>query len=98
MRILPQSAQNRPMPERTHPQFRYPSQRHLLPSHCTGCGLRLLLGEVPTGSEPVVDATCLYCARTACELIADSARRPLTPAEWAALPVEQGKRGSKGAL
>lgn len=93
MRVLPQSAQSRPIPPQTHPQYRYPSERHLLPSRCGHCTARLVLGDIPTADAPVADVSCLYCARVCAELIHDGMRRPMTPEEWRALPAEQPKRG-----
>lgn len=67
-------------------RFRWPSQKAETPSHCTGCGTRLLAGDIPTADHPLTDATCWQCGRVACELIADGWQRPMTAAEYAALP------------
>lgn len=81
------------MPAPTLAQYRYPSQRHLTPTHCGNCGARLIAGDVPTADAPLADLTCLLCSRHACVLVHDTMRRPMTPAEWKVIPSEQSKVG-----
>lgn len=74
-------------------RYSWPSQRHLTPTHCDHCGARLLLSDIPTADAPLVDVSCLYCSRVACELAHDGLRRPMTPEEFRAQPTSQGRRG-----
>lgn len=73
-------------------RYRWPSQKHLTPTHCGGCGARLLLADIPTADDPLVDVACLACSRVACELASDAMRQPLTAEQFRTLP--QRRRGS----
>lgn len=72
------SMNGKPMPAPAVPRYRYPSERHLLPTRCAHCGARLVVSDRPTTDHPAADLDCLLCSRTACELIADGARGVLT--------------------
>lgn len=79
-------------------RFRWPSERHLTPKNCSQCGARLIANDPPTASFPVTDVTCLLCGEAVCELVADGWRRPITAAEFKALPAQQGRRPVKGEM
>jgi len=85
------------MTTRSYPQFRWPSERDLVPTHCDNCQKWLLRQETPTASYPTVDVVCLYCTRVACELITDALPPRMTPAQFRALPVVQARRGPQSA-
>lgn len=93
-RVLPPSAAGKPMAVSTLPRFRWPSKQHEIPTRCTYdvCGGALMV-TIPTADDPIADVTCINCARTAAELIADGTREPMTPAAFKALPHNQGRRG-----
>jgi hypothetical protein len=83
------------------PQFRWPSEKAEMPTHCAHCEATLLRGDVPTADYPVVDVTCISCSRVAVELVADGwePRRRISAAEQAAwrAPERRG-RPPKGAV
>lgn len=79
------------MPTRPYPQYRWPSERDLVPTHCDNCQKRLLCQETPTASYPTVDVVCLYCTRTACGLIADGIPSRMTREQFQALPAQRGR-------
>jgi biotin operon repressor len=88
---------NMPLPQRSTvdaetPSIFWPSEAHLAPTHCGNCDARLLRAHVPTADSPLVDIDCLYCSRTAVELKHDSLRSRMTPAQFHALPTQQGRR------
>jgi hypothetical protein len=58
-------------------RYRWPSERATLPTRCDHCGAALILGDVPTADYPVVDISCLFCSRLACELVHDGLRSSL---------------------
>jgi hypothetical protein len=97
MRVLSPRSASLALPARTRPDgvpsIRWPSQRHLAPRRCGNCNAALLRTVVPTAEEPMVDVECLYCSRVVVELRHDAAPAPMTPARFAALPTQQGKRG-----
>ena len=88
MSVLSPSMANKPMPARTVQRYRWPSERHLVPTRCGHdvCGGALVLVP-PTVDDPLSDASCINCARVGAELVADGfADRRLTPAQFKALP------------
>lgn len=85
-----------PIPQPTLPRLRWPSQAADVPRRCDHCGGRVLV-DVPTADQPLSDASCLLCGRPAASLIPDGARPPMTPEQFHALPVTQGRRTSKAA-
>lgn len=97
MRVLPQSAQNRPMPAQSLPVLYWseaeggwwPRINHF---HrvCGGGWLR----ATPPGAV-AHDIGWVTCDRCGVDVAEIRYRRPpaMTPAEWQALPAEQGRRG-----
>ena len=87
----------KPIPEGTvrPKQYRWPSERHKLPTHCTYCGGRRLLSVVPMKDAPLIDLDCYLCSRTMCELVADGYEPRMTREQFAALPKQQGRRGQR---
>ena len=79
-RLLSPRSASLALPERTTvngaPSLRWPSERHLTPSHCGHCGTRLLVStsDIPTATDPRHDVSCLLCTRVAVKLTSDSLR------------------------
>jgi hypothetical protein len=91
-RLLPASGAP-PIPERTVPEYRWPSEAHLCPKNCWNCAANLLYGDVPRARYDTTEVVCWCCSRLQCELTSDLTPRRLTADEWRALPSNQPKRG-----